>query len=158
MKKREECARSLDLRVLAFLLLALTLLFIWGNSIRHADASHTQSSMAQELFRQIFDITKEPFRFLYMNLRKVAHFLEFMLLGGEVIFLFFLYRRGGARDAALGLGFCAAAAIVDEGIQYFVPGRTAAWQDVLLDTVGAACGMLTIGILLLLLLRLFKKK
>ena len=145
-------------RMVCLLLIGLTLLFIWSNSMKDATASTNQSGFFKDIFEQIFDVTQEPFRFLHQNLRKVAHFLEFALLGGEVALYIFFRRRHGWLFYPLGACFCAAAAAVDEGIQYFVPGRAALWTDVLLDAAGACCGLLLVGMMMALCCRIFKKK
>ena len=73
-------------------------------------------------------------------LRKNAHFLIYLLLGG---LLFNAWRRSGKEILksfvlALLMGFIYA--ITDEVHQLFVPGRGAQVQDVLIDTMGVATG------------------
>ena len=67
-------------------------------------------------------------------IRKAAHFTNYAVL-------FWLLIRGpmvGRPYAAL--GFCVAYAMLDEGHQIFVPGRTASLYDVALDSSGALFG------------------
>lgn len=137
----------------------LTVGFIWSNSMRNAAASTEQSGFFKDLFRQMFDITKEPFRFLYNNLRKLAHFSEFALLGAETAGLLLVppVGRRGLRFLS-GAGLCLLVAAVDEGIQLFVPGRVGSLVDIGIDGAGALCGMLLAFGVILLCLRLFKKK
>ena len=67
-------------------------------------------------------------------LRKTAHAAEFAVLG------LLLARAIGRELPALVLGIGYAA--TDELHQAFVPGRLASPWDVLLDSVGVACGVL----------------
>jgi VanZ family protein len=79
-------------------------------------------------------------RALHHAIRKLAHFSEYLVLS------VLLYRalRGGrrwdARAAAIALGVAAVYAVGDEFHQLFVPGRTAAATDCLIDMSGAAAG------------------
>jgi VanZ family protein len=64
-------------------------------------------------------------------IRKVAHFTEYGVL-------FWLLIRGPMRDRPyMALGLCVVYALVDEGHQTFVPGRTGSLYDVALDSSGA---------------------
>ena len=139
----------------AFIL--LTVLFIWSNSLKTGTASGAQSGYFKNIFRQMFDITKEPFQFLYNNLRKVAHFAEFALLGVETAEFAASCRVRRLLHSAVGLAFCTAVAAIDEGIQLLVPGRAGALLDVGIDAAGALLGTLCVACLVGLV-RLFKKK
>lgn len=64
-------------------------------------------------------------------IRKCAHFSEYGVL-------FWLLVRGPMHDRPyLALGLCVVYALVDEGHQTFVPGRTGSLYDVALDSSGA---------------------
>ena len=157
MRVREGGRARLVRQALLLLCILLTVIFIWSNSMRNAVESDGQSGFWKEIFRQIFNVEMQPFKFIYENLRKTAHFLEFALLGGEVLcFLLGYYRR--VTSLALGMGVSFSVAAIDETIQYFVPGRVAAVSDVLLDGAGALFGILLCLGLSLLFFRLFKKK
>lgn len=122
------------------ILILLTLLFIFTNSLRPAPQSTGQSTAVQRFLAAHFDVERPPMNWLYDHIRKVAHFCEFMLLGCEGAAFLWLNFRRRYRPAAF--FFCALAAMADEGIQYFVPGRSAQWSDVALDTAGATAGIL----------------
>lgn len=82
---------------------------------------------------------------LHFLLRKCAHFTEYFILGVWVsVALKWLpiYRK-----ILLGLLYCILVASTDETIQLFVSGRSGRFSDVVLDSVGALCG---IGFLLLI--------
>lgn len=157
MKKRTVQGRVVWQCVMVAVIL-LTTGFIWSNSMRNATASGAQSGFFKQLFAQIFDITREPFRFLYDHLRKLAHFAEFALLGTEVsLLLLASAKKRLPVRLLLGMCFCVLVAVVDETIQLFVPGRVACAVDVCIDSAGALCGvLLCFGAALLR--PLFKKK
>lgn len=130
-------------------LVLLTLLFIWSNSLRPAPQSTGQSTAVQRFLAAHFDVEKQPMEWLCEHIRKVAHFFEYLLLGCEASALVWLNFRRRALFAVLPA--CAAAAMADEGIQYFVPGRSAQWSDVALDTAGAAGGILLAAVAILVI-------
>ena len=66
-------------------------------------------------------------------LRKIAHAAEYAVLGA------LLLRATGRVGLALALGV--AYAVSDEIHQAFVPGREGAPLDVVIDTIGVACGV-----------------
>lgn len=77
-------------------------------------------------------------------LRKAAHFAEYLAFGASVCAFAVTYeiRRGMVLLAAFGVS--ALYAISDEVHQYFIPGRHASVWDVLLDSMGALCGILIV--------------
>lgn len=121
-------------------LIALTLLFIWGNSMRNASASGAMSGSVRVWLESLLHIPIDEFL-----LRKAAHFSEYALLGAELSLLLSLLsdRRGAplAHGRNLidfpALGFLAAA--IDETIQIFT-GRGSSLLDVWLDTAGCLTG------------------
>lgn len=77
-------------------------------------------------------------------IRKSAHLLEYMILGLLVFRLLFILSRTNTRIAIfLSLVFCALYAAFDEIHQQFTAGRTTMFADVVLDTSGAALGIMT---------------
>lgn len=73
-------------------------------------------------------------------IRKSAHFLEFFVLGALLFGAFAFLRPRVQTLAALGSG--AVFAALDEWHQFFVPGRSAQFSDVVLDTAGVLVGVL----------------
>lgn len=82
---------------------------------------------------------------LHGVVRKLAHFVEYLVLGILVYRALDESPGFGPRIALRALALCAALALVDEGHQYFVANRTAAWQDCLIDASGAAAGLGLLG-------------
>lgn len=81
-------------------------------------------------------------------IRKSAHFLVFLLLGG--LTLHAVKRSRISRETVVAFGICVLYAISDELHQLFVLGRSAQVRDVLIDSIGAATGI----VLCMLLIKL----
>ena len=128
MTKKEK-----TVRIVYGTLIGATLLFIWGHSLMPAKHSQTESDTVRWLLSLVLGDGAAT-AFLLKNIRKVAHFCEFALLGGELA----LCRRSVRLPASwlYGLGVAA----VDECLQFFAPGRAPAVTDVLLDYGGFLCG------------------
>lgn len=121
-------------------LLVLNVLFIWGNSMLPAHISAAISGFVRDVLSKLLgsiggggadDIMGEGI------LRKIAHFIEFTCLGCLLGWLFSMLRKHWLVPFLCG----ALVACVDELIQCFVPGRGPRITDVLLDSVGVACGI-----------------
>jgi VanZ family protein len=87
---------------------------------------------------------------LHHLIRKSAHFIEYFILSLLVL-------RGIRADrkqshlgwALIAIGIVGAYAALDEFHQLFVPGRTAALADVLLDTAGGVAAQLVAAVFML---------
>lgn len=90
------------------------------------------SKVIEPILRWIFPLASSAtISLLHAVVRKCAHFTEYGVL-------FWLLLRGpmaGRPYAALGV--CVVYALLDEGHQIFVPGRTPSLFDVALDSTGA---------------------
>jgi VanZ family protein len=80
-------------------------------------------------------------------LRKCGHFTEYFILSILVL----RGIRAGRPDARFGWGLAAIAIVacyasLDEFHQIFVPGRTPAVADVLLDTIGGICAQIAVAL------------
>jgi len=76
------------------------------------------------------------------TVRKLGHVTEYLILG---IFVANAYKKSGVNGCKLmmySLILCFAYAVSDEFHQYFVPGRGPGWSDVMLDSFGAALGII----------------
>lgn len=87
---------------------------------------------------------------LHYLIRKCAHFIEYFILS----LLILRGIRAGRRDARLGWALAAIAVVagyaaLDEFHQSFVPGRTAAVTDVLLDTTGGIAAQIVAALVIL---------
>ena len=139
------CDKKALWNIILGVLLALTLCFIWGNSLLSREDS-------SELSGGLLAWLTPLFRALRLEavdehvLRKLAHFGEFALLGLELAGLFFLNRGRAFKSACLSALCALAAASADETIQLF-SGRAAMLKDVLLDFAGALTGILLLWFL-----------
>ena len=133
--------------IVLVLLLALTLTFIWGNSLLpRTESQEISRGLLVELCAALETVG------LHIDpqndhwLRKLAHFGEFALLGAELCALLFLNRRarpqGFVNCAFAGL----AVAVADEALQ-LISNRGSQVQDVLLDFAGFLTGLLLCGMI-----------
>ncbi len=82
--------------------------------------------------------SSEELRAMHQAIRKLAHFTEYLILS---LLLYRALRAGPRwepRTAVLALALAGLYAASDELHQWFVPGRTAAVRDCLIDVAGAA--------------------
>lgn len=123
------------------ILIALTLAFIWVNSLMPRAESQ---AMSQGLLERMVELLRVIGIHLSPKsdhfLRKLAHFVEFGILGAEFSLLLHLRDRQGPQ----GFVNCAfaglSAAVIDESIQ-LISKRGSQVQDVLLDFCGYMVGL-----------------
>ena len=136
--------------IVLVLLAALTLAFIWGNSmLPRTESQEISRGLLAELCAALEHVG------LHLDpqndhwLRKLAHFVEFGLLGAELCTLLFLNRRarpqGFVNCAFAGL----AVAVTDEALQ-LISNRGSQVQDVMLDFAGFLAGFLLCGLVWML--------
>jgi VanZ family protein len=126
------------------------MLVIFTASSNAGTPQHTSRFIRPVL--QIFkpDLTDEQFEKVHYVIRKTGHFVEYAILG------FLLWRAlqseqrftvliPAAQFVAV-LLLCAFYASTDELHQRYVKGREASVHDVILDSSGAACGLVVYGI------------
>ena len=112
------------------------LIFVFGNSLQPASVSGEESA-------EVFSHLSQLFPFLTHHLvRKLAHFCEYALLGAHLAFAPLTLPARGYAMHVTSLLFGALVALVDEGIQRFVPGRAGMLTDALIDYAGYLCGFL----------------
>lgn len=92
-----------------------------------------------KIFHGLEDVMQEQLEFIHVFIRKCAHFTEYLILG--VFSTLTLLQTEWKRKCAVGIGFCAGVAMLDETLQLFVSGRTGKVLDVLIDSVGAMVGI-----------------
>lgn len=144
------------------ILLALTLAFVWGNSIKPRAQSSTQSSglyiTFQSMFESIFGarIAEKFFaNFTEHAFRKTAHIVEYTLVGFEINLLFLAIFTLKPLNGAYSFGAGLFVAIVDETIQKIV-GRNGTVDDVFLDLIPVA--IITLVFLLAWVIKYKKNK
>lgn len=128
----------------------LTLAFIWGNSLMPGTLSGAFSDWVGQLLTKVLGGVIQP-ETGHGTLRKLAHGTEYLVLGVE---LWLLLRHLWKRPRSLPLLCGVLAALTDETIQLFIPGRSGAVRDVWIDLGGFCTGLL----LCVLVLFLHRKK
>ncbi len=122
---------------LARVLLVCCLVFIWGNSLLPGEISGAISDWVGQILSHIFGSTGEDTP-SGIPLRKIAHFTEFAVLGALLGWHHGMLGKPKYQGFFLG----AAAALVDETIQVFVPHRGPSIFDVCIDSSGVLTGMI----------------
>lgn len=139
---------------------------IFALSADTADESNNKSSpLSGSLLRavlSVFDLSEEEMEeathLCSYIVRKTAHFCEYALLGGLLFGLctsFYLTRlKGIIISQIVGSLY----AVSDEIHQYFVPGRSCQFSDMLLDSCGVFTGIMAILLILTIYIRIKSKK
>lgn len=122
--------------ILCVMLVAMLLIFIWGNSLMPGKLSGAFSRWVSELLRKIFGGQSDGSG-SHGLLRKFAHFTEFACLGLNLAWLFSMLQKKVYMPFICGF----LVACTDETIQCFIPDRGPALKDVGIDTAGVAVGI-----------------
>ena len=109
------------------------LLVIWGQSCMPATHSGAESGALLTVVQRLLPWMTDHI------LRKCAHFGEYALLG---VFTAAALRTGARFSWVAALLPGTFAALCDETIQLFVPGREGQMRDVCIDLLGIALGLL----------------
>lgn len=136
-------------------LLVAWLAVIWGNSMTPGQVSGQLSGWASELIGKILPFLSPESEYGHLLVRKIAHFSEFAVLGFLLGWLFAMVAEKKPLRFLLPLGCGMSAAVIDECIQIFSPGRVCSFWDMCIDWSGVLTG---IGFMTLLCLVLTKKK
>ena len=135
--------------VLAWILLALWMAFIFYMSSCNGNVSSDQSGTIAYVLHNILGINYSDK--LIFIIRKCAHVSEFFILGILVINLISKYNV--KYSYLISFIICVLYASIDEFHQLFVPGRSGQVTDVLIDLIGVV-----LGLLLVFLIRCFRKE
>ncbi|MFI3324886.1 MAG: VanZ family protein [Clostridia bacterium] len=143
--------------VLRVLLVAM-ICFIWGNSLIPAQQSSEISTYVQEVITEIleefieFDTSNSSVS--TFSIRKLAHFCEFMTLGGLLLLNFFPKNRQNLINIIF-VGF--SVAFLDETIQMFIKGRGSEIKDVWIDFSGLICGIILMYLFVIIVYKVKEK-
>ncbi len=129
MKKKE------TIRAVLTVLIVLTLIFIFGNSMYSKEESSALSLYVKELVRPILEVFVGKGNVTEHLVRKLAHFTEFFALGAEFSFLLINEKKIGIAGVSLILLAGLVSALSDETIQLFFE-RGSSVKDVWLDFGG----------------------
>lgn len=128
-------------------LLAINLLFIWGNSLLPGNISGAISGWVKDVIHALLPGGADDPEAGHGLLRKLGHFTEFTCLGVCLSMLTRMLREKTWEHLVMPLILGAAAAGIDETIQIFVPDRGPGLRDVGIDTLGVATGILLITLM-----------
>ena len=153
------------LRGVIAVLLVLHLFTIFHFSAEAAPQSdRTSTSLIETLLRTVSpsfsslspERQAQKVQSMQKSVRTLAHFAEFCYLGALLCALLLTFRL---RQKGLLCGFfgCVLTALGDEVHQLLIPGRTFQWEDIAVDSLGAALGMAAMGLLVWLAARILQK-
>ena len=137
---------------LCITLLVCNLIFIWGNSLLPGEISGALSGFVKDVIRWLLGRKETGDSAGHGLLRKLMHLTEFLCLGMCLRWLFGMRLRKPVLHWTLPLGAGLLAALVDEGIQLFVPDRGPSFYDVGIDFTGV-----TLGVVIISLIQILKK-
>lgn len=128
----------------AFLLLAACIWLIWSNSMQSPEASAARSRYVAELLGRflggIFGAQSSLVVFAQTHVRKIAHAVEFALLGVTSVAMLAILGRVNIHMVVHAAFLVLLVAVADETIQVFT-NRGASVLDVVLDFAGGLAGL-----------------
>ena len=124
-------------KIVLTILTIVWILLIFQFSLREGHVSSKMSGSVVAWMADVFHV-----RFTGVFVRKLAHFVEYTILGILLSLTISYYREKKLYFGAWLFG--TAIAGVDESIQHFIPGRSGNFQDTLLDSSGVLFGVLLI--------------
>lgn len=137
----------------------LYILWIFSNSLMNGNvSSDTSGSITRQIlaFLAFFGINP-TYDMFHHFIRKLAHFLEYTLLG--LLTTFSIFRKSLFSSEKMTWVFiCVLTPLLDECLQLFVPGRSGAFTDSLLDLCGCIFGTLFLLMIQKLFSCYFQKK
>ena len=139
--------------VLLLLLLAVTITFIWSNSLEGPNASQAKSLKVLEKITPFLEFFVGKGNVTDFLVRKLGHFTEFFALGFELALFISILNRVKLQPVINCMSLSLAVAVTDESLQ-ILSNRGSMVSDVLLDFCGSVSGILFI----LLLYFIFKSR
>jgi VanZ family protein len=124
-------------------IICVTVIFIWSNSLQSSSESQARSLQFLSMMKPILEPIVGVGNVTDHLIRKLAHFVEYGVLGSELALLLISIRKIRLQSIANCLFGGMAVALVDETIQIF-NGRGSQVQDVWLDFAGVVSGMLIV--------------
>ncbi len=120
---------------ISLLLVILWMIFIFVMSSFDATSSSNQSNFIVDIITSIINI--KDIGLLSLIIRKLAHFIEYFILGILVINFITRYDK----KIIIAILLCIIYATSDEIHQIFVPGRSCQIIDITIDSLGSIMGI-----------------
>lgn len=149
------------LRIILIILLVIVFINIFGfssqNSEQSGNLSRTITLKITQNIKTIQNLEngqkEQTLNIIETVIRKVAHFSEYTIVGILLMSLISTYnlRQKNRFLISIGIGFLYACS--DELHQLFVPGRSAQFTDVLIDTSGVFMGCIIVFLMILFIKR-----
>ncbi len=130
-------------KILFSLLLIFWIIFIFVRSLQPGDESTEESQWILDILQKIL-----PFHLDMFFVRKMAHFVEFTVLG---VLSSLVFVDKFPKGIGVSLLVDLSTAVCDESIQLFVSGRDGKLPDVWLDVSGCVSGLLVVCLILALI-------
>ncbi len=167
MSVKQNAYKKIFLRIVLTVLCVLAFAWIFSNSLRSGDSSSKQSQTVVDSIQNaagviapdsgIANATGKEYEKLHMDIRTLAHFSEFALLGALLIWCYFSYTNL-KRFLIVPFSVAAVTPFVDECLQTFSGGRAAEIADVAVDALGLGVGMLLAFVSLAVGILVYRKK
>ena len=133
------------------IIICATIAFIWIHSIMPTDMSSNESGLVMKIIQPVLELFVGKGNVTEHLVRKMAHFIEYFVLGSELTFFFNRKKLPQFPKAVatiiFPLGISLTVASIDEFIQIF-SNRGPMVQDVLLDFCGALTAYIIVRIIL----------
>lgn len=120
---------------ISIILVILWMIFIFVMSSFDATSSSNQSNFIVDIITSIINI--KDIGLLSLIIRKLAHFIEYFILGILVINFITRYDK----KIIIAILLCIIYATSDEIHQIFVPGRSCQIIDIMIDSLGSIMGI-----------------
>lgn len=164
MNKKESKIKLTKIIISLFIL--LTVAIIWGHSFMTPEMSTEESSFVKEIVEAVVQSVSnnQTFTIPEIVIRKSAHFIEYAILGLELVIFITINKSLPDDDKKRGLikkllslyptAFVLSLFVgsIDETIQHFTGRYSSVW-DVLLDLAGASFSILVFLLIRVLFLR-----
>jgi VanZ family protein len=136
------------IKYMLILLILGTLIFIYAQSLKSPEESLKDSETVGGIIAEVIPPDTKPGEFIQTNIRKLAHFTEFFVLGLELgAFVMLFYKKLSVFLLSLPMG--AILALFDETIQIFTE-RGPSVTDVWIDVLGYSIAFVSVGLVVVL--------
>ena len=139
--------------ILWCIVLVAWMCFIFSNSFENAEESSDTSQGVVEIIEEIVQTVEPEFEISDNFVRKLAHFIEFFILGFIFNISYFIYARDLKYHTVLSLFFGLMISIIDETIQLTSAGRAGMIKDVWIDFSAVITSLLLLLIAIFIIKR-----